>query len=150
MVAHSIYCLKFVQRKYGLQFMQQGRRELQKQGGVTLSSEKQGGETLKLILKIAFLRVKLMKSTKNRGGGRPPCPLGSYGPVYKKNFFEESKYRTWKFRSQFCKFLVEMNDKFENFQNTKSCRIHFQNHEETCRTCLLETYLTRSTVRVMG
>ena len=74
MVAHSIYCLKFVQRKYGLQFMQQGRRELQKQGGVTLSSEKQGGETLKLILKIAFLRVKLLRSTK--------CPLGSYSPVY--------------------------------------------------------------------
>ena len=46
----------------------------EKQGGDTLSSEKLGGGIMKLIMKIAFLRVKLLKSTKNRGAGRSPAP----------------------------------------------------------------------------
>ena len=46
----------------------------EKQGGHTLALKNRGGETLKLILKIAFLRVKLMKSTKNRGAVAPPAP----------------------------------------------------------------------------
>ena len=31
-------------------------------------------------MQIACLRVKWIKSTKNWGGDRPPCPLGSYAP----------------------------------------------------------------------
>ena len=47
-----------------------------------MSSEKRGGgQNLNIDLTNHVFENEINKFTKNRGGGPPSCPLGSYGPA---------------------------------------------------------------------